>query len=271
MTDVTTTRGAERITAAIRMARRERGFALAPFLTAGYPNVEACGALLGEIAANADIVELGIPFSDPIADGPTIQHASRVALDGGVTIDRALEMLRSASVGIPVIAMTYLNPLLTYGFARFAEAAASVGIDGIIVPDLPVEESVALREAVAEFGLCVISMVTPATPDDRMKQICAQAKGFVYATTICGVTGAANAIDDGVGDFVKRIARHTDVPILAGFGIRSADDAERLADHCDGVIIGSALIESIDRGDSPAAFLRGVRPAVANRKGSVRS
>jgi tryptophan synthase alpha chain len=251
--------GADRIESAIRSAKREKVFALAPFLTAGYPDLDRFPELFRKTVAEADIVELGIPFTDPIADGPTIQRSSQIALESGVSIPSILNLLSNERPEVPTILMSYLNPLLAYGFDRFANDCASVGVCGIIVPDMPIEESQPLTRIAQHQGLCVIRMVSPVTPDDRLKRICTSARGFIYATTICGTTGADHAIDQSVEHMLSRVREHSSIPVLAGFGIRTSNDATRIARHCDGVIIGSALIEAIDQGQDPAEFLREIR------------
>ncbi len=260
MVDTESIPGADRIESAIRSAKYEKGFALAPFLTAGYPSLDRFPDFLQGTAAEADLIELGIPFTDPVADGPTIQRTSRTALESGASIPWILDLLATTQIDTPIIIMSYLNPLLAYGFDRFAKDCASVNVCGLIVPDMPFEERQPLNQIANNHGLCVIRMVSPVTPNDRMKQICTAARGFIYATTICGTTGADDAIDVSAEQLLTRVRTHSSIPILAGFGIRTANDANRLSHHCDGVIIGSALLEAIDRNEDPADFLRNIRP-----------
>lgn len=260
MNNTKPTEGGKRIETAIRSAKREKGFALAPFLTAGYPDLDRFADLLRRTAAEADIVELGIPFTDPVADGPTIQRSSRRALESGASIPWIIDLLAAARIDTPTILMSYINPLLAYGFDRLARDCASVGVCGLIVPDMPLEESESLHRAASDHGLCLVQMVSPVTPEARMRDICGGARGFVYATTIRGTTGARDAIDVAAEEFLIRVRACSSIPILAGFGIRTIGDTRRLCRHCDGVIVGSALIEAIDNGDDPAAFLRALRP-----------
>ena len=260
MNNTKPTAGSERIEAAIRSAKRQKGFALAPFLTAGYPQLDGFADLLRRTAAAADIVELGIPFTDPVADGPTIQRSSRKALESGASIPWIIDLLAATRVDTPTILMSYINPLFAYGFDRLARDCASVGVCGLIVPDMPLEESQSLHRAANDQGLCLIQMVSPVTPEARMRNICGGADGFIYATTIRGTTGARDAIDASAEEFLIRVRACSSIPILAGFGIRTIRDTRRLCRHCDGVIVGSALIEAIDNGDDPAVFLRTLRP-----------
>lgn len=260
--------GAGRIAAAITAGRDACGTALAPFITAGYPNRASFVKLLQQIASEADIIELGVPFSDPVADGVTIQRSSLAALQAGVTFEWILRTLDEANVDVPIVIMSYLNPLMAYGLNQVARDAASVGVCGFIVPDMPFEESDELRSAAHAHGMCVIQMVSPVTRRLRAQSMCAVASGFVYATTLRGVTGSHITVNQSTAKFLDDVRMHSSSPVLAGFGIRSREDVAQLQPHCDGVIVGSALIEAIDRGDCPSAFLRSLRtPRSAHVKG----
>jgi len=248
--------GIERIENAIVSARKRRGLAVGPFLTAGYPDPDRFADLFRRIALEADLVELGVPFSDPIADGPTIQRSSRAALQSGITITWILDLLRAVSPATPILLMSYANPILAYGIDRLARDCAHAGVCGFIVPDLPFEESDDLSRAAAQHGLCVVRMVSPVTSDDRLRRMCSAAGGFIYTTTIRGTTGARDAIDASVFSLLDRVRSCSRVPVLAGFGVRTPEDVARLQPYCDGVVVGSALIEAMDGGVDPVEYLR---------------
>jgi tryptophan synthase alpha chain len=243
----------DRIGAAILNAAG--GPALIAFMTAGFPDRDRFRDRLAAIADAADVVEIGVPFTDPMADGVTIQRASQAALAAGFTLPwllAELEALRPAPRA-PLLLMSYLNPLLAFGLERLPQAAVAAGVSGLIVPDLPHEESGEMRTALGRSGLALVQMVTPVTPPDRLRMLCAEARGFVYAVTMTGTTGRNVAVPDEVLAYLDR------VPVCAGFGIRSRAQVARLAPHVDGVIVGSALVEVLERGEDPAAFLRALR------------
>ncbi|HUY84007.1 MAG TPA: tryptophan synthase subunit alpha [Steroidobacteraceae bacterium] len=246
-----------RIATAIAAAKRRGRTALVGFLTAGFPRRERFREDLAAVAAAADVVEVGVPFTDPMADGTTIQRASFAALANGVTLPWILEQIRGASAadGAPVLLMSYLNPLLAYGLERLPRAAAAAGVAGFIVPDLPFEESAELGSALDREGLALVQMVTPVTPPERLARLCTAAQGFVYAVTMTGTTGTAVEIPAEVLAYMDRVRRVAPVPVCAGFGIRSRAQVERFAGHVDGVVVGSALVEALERGEDPRAFL----------------
>ncbi len=208
-----------------------------------------------------DVVEIGVPFSDPMADGATIQRASFVALADGVTLPWILQELREipAPRSAPVLLMSYLNPLLKYGFDKLPGDAARAGVAGFIVPDLPYEESGELSSALDGEGLALIQMVTPVTPQGRLDMLCKSAQGFVYAVTMTGTTGKSAAVPDDVLDYMDRVKRCSTVPVCAGFGIRSPTQVAQFGSHVDGVVVGSALVEALERGDDVKAFLGSLR------------
>lgn len=235
--------------------------ALIPFITAGDPGEEVTVPVMHALVrAGADLVELGVPFSDPMADGLTIQRASRAALEAGVTLPWILEGIREARPAAPVLLMSYLNPLLARGLETLAGEAAEAGVTGLIVPDLPWEESGELRDAMEPRGIGLVQLVTPVTPPDRLAALCAASRGFVYAVTRTGITGSAVDVAR-VLPFLDRVRAAAPVPVLAGFGVRGPDQVRALAPHADGVIVGSALVETLERGEDPVAFLRSLRPA----------
>ncbi|MGA9026162.1 MAG: tryptophan synthase subunit alpha [Steroidobacteraceae bacterium] len=248
------------ISAAIRAAVAAGRPALVGFMTAGFPTRARFKEDLAAVADVCDVVEIGVPFTDPMADGATVQRASFVALAGGVTLGWIIEELESAPrPAAPVLLMSYLNPLLAYGLERLPKDAAAAGVAGFIVPDLPREESADLAAALDDAGLALVQMVTPVTPAERLSTLCAAAQGFVYAVTMTGTTGKSVAVPDDVLDYMDRVRRVSPVPVCAGFGIRSRDQVRRLAAHVDGVVVGSALVEVLERGEDVRAFLQTLR------------
>ncbi len=236
--------------------------ALVAFITAGFPDPDRFLPLLGEVAEAADAVEIGVPFTDPMADGVTIQRSSQVALEKGVSLRWILEQLtaRDFDLAAPVLLMSYLNPLLAFGYDALAARAAEAGVSGFIVPDLPYEESAPLHDALQVHGVALVQLVTPATPPDRLTALCQNSQGFVYAVTRTGITGGAAAFPPEAAEYLAAVSAASDLPVCAGFGVRSADQVEEIGKHADGVIVGSALIEALERGESPAEFLAGLRP-----------
>jgi tryptophan synthase alpha chain len=256
----------ERIGAAIQAVVARGHPALVGYLTAGFPNRSQFKENLAAVAAGCDVVEIGVPFSDPMADGATIQRASFAALAGGVTLPWILGELESIEprFAAPILLMSYLNPLLAFGLEQLPRAAARAGVMGFIVPDLPFEESADLRQALETEGLALVQMVTPVTPLERLELLCREAKGFIYAVTMTGTTGKSA---DGkfadvpleVLEYMDRVKQLATVPVCAGFGIRSARQVARLAPHVDGVVVGSALVEALERGEDVGAFLKSLR------------
>jgi tryptophan synthase alpha chain len=250
----------DRISAAIGAAVSQGRPALVGFLTAGFPTLADFKRNLTEVASVCDVVEIGVPFSDPMADGSTIQRASFAALGNGVTLRWILDELAAWSErSVPVLLMSYLNPLLAFGLGRLPAAAAAAGVSGFIVPDLPFEESGELKSALDREGLALVQMVTPVTPPARLEMLCDSAQGFVYAVTMTGTTGKSAEVPDAVLDYMDRVKRCSRVPVCAGFGIRSRAQVERFASHVDGVVVGSALVEALERGSDVRAFLRSLR------------
>ncbi len=247
----------ESISDAIAAARANGRTALVGFLTAGFPSRATFKKNLLAVASCCDVVEIGVPFSDPMADGTTIQRASAAALLDGVTLPWILEELQSLQprTGAPLLLMSYLNPLLAYGLDRLPQAARAAGVSGFIVPDLPYEEADDLKTALNEANIALVQMVTPVTEDDRLKMLCAGAQGFIYAVTMTGTTGKAVEVPDEALAYMQRVKRAAAIPVCAGFGIRSRAQVERLGAHVDGVIVGSALVEILERGEDPRPFL----------------
>ena len=251
----------ETISNAIRGAAIQGRPAVVGFMTAGFPDKAGFRASLGAIAAAADVVEIGIPFTDPMADGMTIQRASRASLEGGFTLPwllAELEAMRPRPQA-PLLLMSYLNPLLAHGLDRLPAAAARAGVAGFIIPDLPYEESAEMRAALDGEGLALVQMVTPVTPPARLAMLCAASQGFVYAVTMTGTTGKSVAVPEDVLAYMDRVRAVSPVPVCAGFGIRSREQVARMQGHVDGVVVGSALVEVLERREDPAAFLRSLR------------
>jgi tryptophan synthase alpha chain len=250
----------DQITAALESANDLGKVALVPFITAGYPDKDAFIATLKAIASEGDVIEVGVPFSDPMADGVTIQRSSHAAIAAGVSLHWILDELTAAGeLGAPIILMSYLNPLLAFGFDVLAEKAITAGVCGFIVPDLPWEESELFRAALDKQGLALVQLVTPVTPDDRLKKLCKGSQGFVYAVTITGITGGDVELPPEVTDYLDKVKRFSDVPVCAGFGVRHADQVRNLGGHANGVIVGSALVEQLEADADPVRFLAGLR------------
>lgn len=230
-----------------------------PYLTAGYPNMETFAGHLKRLRVVSPAVEVGIPFSDPMADGTTIQESSQVALAGGVNLHRILEVLSNSEPGPPLIAMTYLNPLLAFGLDEVMSALAGVGVASLVIPDLPYEESTAVGAAAARFSVGLVQLVTPLTDTGRLEKLCTRSQGFVYAVTMAGTTGGAVVDPASVAAYLDKVRSYSSVPVLAGFGIRDASQVRQLTEHCEGVIVGSAIVEKISRGEDPVAFVESLK------------
>jgi len=238
-----------RIEAAFRRAQHEGRAAFIPFLTAGDPDVATTRALVLELARRgADLIELGIPFSDPLADGATIQRASQRALAGGFTLRHGLSLaaeLRRASE-VPLVLMSYANPVLSLGEGPFAAEAAGAGVDGLIVPDLPPEEGGALRAACGRHGVAIIGMVAPTTGAARIPLICRASSGYIYYVALRGVTGPRQSLPPDLGEGIARVRDATDLPVAVGFGIATAEHVAAVARAADGVIVGSAIVQAVE-------------------------
>jgi tryptophan synthase alpha chain len=229
-----------------------------PYFPLGFPSLDISLDVIETLAKNgADLIEVGLSFSDPLADGPVIQKATQTALEQGITIKKSLEAirnLRSRGVTIPLVLMGYYNPMLSYGLKNFIEEAGSSGVDGFIVPDLPLEESGAFRSAapsdkIGRMDLPLISMLAPTTPSERMEMLVGSAQGFIYLVSVTGVTGARKDVPEGLGDLVSRVRQKTSLPVCVGFGIGTPQQACAVGSLADGVIIGSACVRTI--GESP--------------------
>ena len=224
-----------------------------PYFPLGYPDLDTSIDVVEAMAKNgADLMEVGLSFSDPLADGPVIQHATQIALEKGITVRKSLEAveeLRSRGVDIPLILMGYYNPMLAYGLEGFVRDSIEVGADGFIVPDLPPEEAGEFESIANSHPL--IRMLAPTTPSERMEMIACDAKGFVYLVSVTGVTGARTSLSDELGDLIKRVREHTSAPVCVGFGIGTPEQAREVGALADGVIVGSACVKLIGDSNEP--------------------
>jgi tryptophan synthase alpha chain len=247
--------------------RRAGRRALIPYITAGYPQLETTASLLTALVhAGADVIELGVPFSDPVADGPTIQRSSQRALENGVTLSWVLDLLASFRERheVPVVLFTYLNPVLRHGAARFLSDATAAGAQGVLLTDLPVGADAALESAFESSELALIRLIAPTTSRARALEIAARAQGFLYYIARMGVTGATSTLREALPQELAALRSVTDVPIAVGFGISTPEHAAAVAKVADGVVVGSALIDALDRGGEKAAsdLIRSLRSAI---------
>lgn len=258
-----------------RFARlRERGErALVPFVTAGDPDLDTTVALVCAMEqAGADLIEIGIPFSDPIADGPTIQRASERALAGGTTLRRVLERVKEmrARVDVPLLLMGYANPFYAMGAEAFADAAAEAGVDGVICPDLPPEEGADLYDALEARGVDGVLLAATTTRDARLAMLARRTRGFLYYVPLTGVTGARQSLAEGVAEGVARVRACSEVPVCVGFGISRAEHAAEVAQFADGVVVGSALVDRIEHAADPEEAVAAAASLVAELKAALR-
>jgi tryptophan synthase alpha chain len=225
-----------------------------PYATAGFPDEEGCLAILRSYRdAGADIVELGVPFSDPLADGPVIQASSQLALRQGLTLDVVLRLTEeAAAMGVRPVLLSYLNSILARGPERFFRQAAASGVLGVVVPDLPVEEAVEVREAARAAGVDLVLLAVPTSPEERLQRIAAAASGFVYCVSATGVTGVRQELSPELPAFLERLRARTSLPLAVGFGVSTPEQAGRIAAIADGVIIGSRLVAMVQQSDSVA-------------------
>jgi tryptophan synthase alpha chain len=264
VTALTRQTGLDHVTAALEAARARETAALMPYFTLGYPDRETSLAVIEAIAPYSDLLELGVPFSDPLADGPTIQRSTQISLENGTTLAGCLDMvreLRRRGVTTPFLLMGYINPYLAYGLDALVRDAQSAGAQGFIVPDLPLEEAAELETAAAEAGLAYIHLLAPASNAARISAVAARARGFIYLVSVTGVTGARQVFETDLAAFVGRVRAETTVPLAIGFGISTPEQASAVGHLADGVIVGSALINAVENadGDKPSAAAAYVR------------
>lgn len=244
-----------------------------PYFPLGYPDLDTSIDVIEALAKNgADLIEVGLSFSDPLADGPVIQHATQIALEKGITVKKSLEAvaeLRKRGVDIPLVLMGYYNPMLAYGLERFVRDAAEAGADGFIVPDLPMEEAEEFMSVVGADGrppLPLIQMLAPTTPPERMEMIARNAKGFIYLVSVTGITGERKSLAEGLGDLIANVREHTSVPVCVGFGISTPEQAKEVGQMADGVVVGTACVRTIGGSEKPVdaarEFARSFREAL---------
>lgn len=252
---MSSTRATSRLEASVRATE---GLNLIPYLMAGYPDVPS-SIEQGRAYAREGVaaIEVGIPHSDPLADGPAVQRAGQAALAGGITVADALGVAAQvAREGVPVVLMTYVNPVLAYDPRRFAAAAAEAGVAGVIMPDLPAEESEPVAGWLRSAGLDTIFMVAPTSPDSRIAAIAERSTGFLYCVTLTGVTGARDELPSGLEALLSRVRQTTPLPVAAGFGISRREHLARLQGRVDAAVVASALLDRVDRGQDPAALVQ---------------
>lgn len=247
----------------------QKGKAFIPFITCGDPDLETTGAIVRALEKNgADLIELGIPFSDPTAEGPVIQGANIRALAGGVTTDRIFDFVRELrrDVKVPMVFMTYANVVFSYGTERFVQTCAQIGMDGLILPDVPFEEKEEFDSVCRKYGLDLISLIAP-TSHDRIAMIAREARGFVYVVSSLGVTGVRSEITTDIGEMVRLVRAQTDIPCVVGFGVSNPQQAKTMAAVSDGVIVGSAIVKLVaqygkDAPDQVGAFVKEMKEAI---------
>lgn len=243
-----------------------------PYFPLGYPDLDTSVNVIEALAKNgADLIEVGLSFSDPLADGPVIQQATQVALEKGITVKKSLEAvkeLRKRGVTIPLILMGYYNPMLAYGLEKFIHDSRETGVDGFIIPDLPLEEAEEFQSVLiagrvdgdalspSYRDLPLIQMLAPTSPDERMESIARNAKGFIYLVSVTGVTGARSSVSEGLGDLIARVREHTSAPVCVGFGIGTPEQAKQVGQLADGVIVGSACVKMIGGSEKPIETAR---------------
>jgi tryptophan synthase alpha chain len=254
VSDATTATGATRVEEAFATARRQGRAALVVYLTAGYPDVETSKACFeAAVDAGADVLEVGLPFSDPMMDGPVIQRANQHVLDSGLDVAGQLDLVGSLDVDVPVLAMTYVTIADTHGYDRFADELAAAGCSGAILPDLPAPEAADWLTAARRHGLATVFLAASVSTDERLAQIAAASTGFVYATGLLGVTGVKDVAQDDARALVGRLREHTDTPIAVGIGVKDRASAAAVAAYADGVIVGSSIVREVGEGDAAGA------------------
>jgi tryptophan synthase alpha chain len=232
------------------------GLGLIPYLMAGHPDRDrSIAAARSLVALPVAALELGIPFSDPLADGPVIQRAGQAALEAGTTVAGCLEIAAAVSGKAPVVFMSYVNPILSYGPERFAADAAAAGVAGVILPDLPPEESESVASALHARGLATVFMVAPTSGEERIRLICDASSGFVYCVTLTGITGVRAELPEGVAELLGRVRAHTRLPVAAGFGIATPAHVAALRGVADAAAVGSAVVRELDEGRDPARLV----------------
>lgn len=264
--------GVDRISRAFQRAQEKRSAALMPYFTLGYPDMESSVEIISAVAAESDLLELGVPFSDPLADGPTIQRSTQQSLDSGTTVAGCLRMvsqLRGRGIDTPILLMGYTNPVMAYGEEAYVRDAAAAGADGFIIPDLPLEEAGEMEQLAGRYGMALIYFLAPTSPAERIAAVARHARGFIYLVSLTGVTGARAALHADLGGFISRVRQQTNLPLAVGFGISTPEQAAQVGQLADGVIVGSALINAADAAeDKPAAarqFVKSLQAGLNHR------
>jgi len=255
-----------RISRKFQTLRKEQKKAFIPYIMAGDPDIQRTRELVKILEdCGADIIELGVPFSDPLADGPTIQAAAQRALDNGTTLHTVIDLVSSLrnATQIPIILMTYYNPVFKYGDERFVEDASSAGVDGIIVPDLPPDEAEGLMQLSRKKPFDTIFLLAPTSTEERIQKVCHASRGFIYYVSITGITGTKLSLDPSIGSHIAHIRSVSDTPIAVGFGISTPEEASMVARFADGVIVGSAIVKRIkDTDEDLKQYLRSLRAGI---------
>jgi tryptophan synthase alpha chain len=247
--------GRDHIATAFTQAQETQSAALMPYFTLGFPDRATSLDVVEAIAPYSDLIELGVPFSDPLADGPTIQRSTQIALENGTTTADCLAMvreLRQRGVNTPFMLMGYYNPILAYGIQAYVRDAAAAGADGFIVPDLPPEEADEFEQSAQDAGLVLVHFLAPTSNPERIANVAARAQGFIYLVSLTGVTGARSQVQSNLGDFVARVREQAQVPLAVGFGIGTPQQAAEVGALADGVIVGSALVNAADQAKAKA-------------------
>ncbi|HAX62106.1 MAG TPA: tryptophan synthase subunit alpha [Elusimicrobia bacterium] len=242
----------------LKKLKRQNKKALAVFLTAGYPDIKTTEKIILGIVKYADIIELGIPFSDPVADGPTIQYSSQKALKKNINLKKIFSIVKNIrkKTDIPVVLMGYLNPIYNFGLEKFFRTAVKTGVDGVIIPDLPCEETAEIKKLARKHNIAFIPLVSLTTDKTRAKKIAESSTGFVYVTAVTGITGARKDVSDDLIPYLTMMRKKTKKPLLVGFGISKPEHIKKLKNYCDGFIVGSAVIELIRQKKSVVDFLK---------------
>ncbi|PIU83588.1 MAG: tryptophan synthase subunit alpha [Elusimicrobia bacterium CG06_land_8_20_14_3_00_38_11] len=242
----------------LKKLKKQKRKALSIFLTAGYPDVETTERLIIEIDKYVDLIELGVPFSDPIADGPTIQESSQKSLEKKTNLKKIFPIVKNVKIrtNIPIILMGYLNPIYRFGIKKFLEKAKKVGVDGLIIPDLTYEESTEITKLAKKYNIAFIPLISLTTPENRAKKIAESSTGFVYVTAVTGITGARKDVSNDLIPYLAMLRSKTKKPLLVGFGISKPEHIKKLKNYCDGFIVGSAVIELIRQKKSVKNFLK---------------
>lgn len=251
-----------RLESKLNRLKSENKKALITYITAGDPDLNTTIEVIKTMEeAGVDVVEIGIPYSDPLADGPTIQEASTRALKSGTNLNGIFSMIGQVrpQIRIPLVIMTYINPILQFGVERFCEEAAKVGVDGLIIPDLPFEEKSLIEEFVRKYDLALVPLLAPTTPRERIKTLCEKAQGFVYCVSLTGVTGVTSKTADNIKEFLNNTKEFSPVPVAVGFGISTPEQAKNLSIQADGIIIGSAIINLLQQKGTASSGLAALR------------